>query len=409
MIGFSKKALVLSTAAVVLATPVAAETCAEWFQGSGDRWEEPQDTQMALLEPDCYAWRLFIALNWPAIVADKAPNTAATFGANAPVVWETWRNASNIAPDTAFPPDGSDPGPWLGTPLIALGPERFDFADAGSVQLAALIKMLEAAGGGIAGFDPNSAASFRNETRLNKATYEFVRNEELYNVEGQVAKFTSGAPTISFPPHAKEVKAQWREIAEADKPRYHWVEASSPTGPKIYGLSALHITTKDLPNWLWATFEHIDNREAALATGGNPPAIGWLLPSVDRFACPAAPHNCENIPANIGLEGTQWENYRLRGTQIDFFDSLGRPTMLANSQPEGPFQMSSSCITCHALSSIDGGGKRLFFFSPAGEGPLGLPSGWVNEVPTGYFDAAGNRQFTQLDFVWSLSRARPRQ
>lgn len=400
---------VAGCAALPLAGTADAQDCAAWFQADAAKWVEPQDTAMALLEPDCYAWRLFVAVNWPAILADKTPDPDAIFGANAPVVWETWRNASNLAPDTVFPPDGSDPGPWLNEPLIALGPDRFDVADEGPLQQMALIEMLQESGGGVIAFDPESARLSRNETRLNKETYEFVRAEELFNIEGQIAKFTSGAATIAFPARAKEVKAQWRVIAEADKLRYHWVEADSAQGPKIYGLTALHITTKDLPNWFWATFEHIDNREARPGDDDTPPAEGWLLPSIDRFACTTSPFDCDEAPTGIGLEGTHWENYRLRGTQVDFFDSMGRPTVLANSQPEQSFQTTSSCITCHALASIDGDGERLFFFSPAGEGPIGRPVGWANGVPQGFFDDDGTRQFTQLDFVWSLFRARSKQ
>ena len=38
----------------------------------------------------------------------------------------------------------------------------------------------------------------------------------------------------------------------------------------------------------------------------------------------------------IGLQGTKWENYRLRGAQSDFVTPIGAPTILANSQIESP-------------------------------------------------------------------------
>ena len=236
-----------------------------------------------------------------------------------------------------------------------------------------------------------------------------MRSEELYNIEGQIAKFASGTVTLSFPAAAKEVKAQWRVITEADKPRYRWVEAQGGQGMQIYGLTSLHITTKDLPNWLWTTFEHVDNKVVHPGDATHPSSEGWLLTSVDRFACTDAPFDCGDAPKGIGLEGTHWENYRLRGVQIDFVDSTGRETLLANSQPERFFQTSSSCITCHALASINGAGERLEIFSPLGEGPVGIPVGWVNGVPTGFYDANGDQLFKQLDFVWSLFRARSKQ
>lgn len=402
-----KNGFMIVAGCMALVSPGFAEAqdCVAWFQSDAPKWEEPQDTKMALFEPDCYSWRLFVALNWPVDPTTKMADPTASFGDVAPLVWESWRNARNGAPDTVFRPDGADPGPWLDAPLVAMADDRFDSADEMPLQLIALIERLEAAGGPVLEFDPSTAGRSINETRLNRETYEFVRTEELFNIEGQIAKFTAGAATISFPAAAKEVKAQWRVITEADKPRYHWVEGQGAQGQQIYGLTALHITTKDLPNWLWATFEHIDNKDAQPSDPTHPAAEGWLLPSVDRFACPDAPHDCEAAPQGIGLEGTHWENYRLRGVQIDFFDSMGRATLLANSQPEQFFQTSSSCITCHALASVNAAGERLDFFSPMGEGPVGLPVGWVNNVPTGFHDNAGNLLFTQLDFVWSLFRA----
>ena len=83
----------------------------------------------------------------------------------------------------------------------------------------------------------------------------------------------SGKQAIQFGRNAKEVKAQWRRISATDKPRYHWTEIVAADGTRrIYGLTALHIITKDLPNWFWATFEHVDNP----ARRGNEP---WRLPS----------------------------------------------------------------------------------------------------------------------------------
>lgn len=402
--------LLTACALLPLAGAAAAQDCPAWFQSGEPKWVEPQDTKMALLEPDCYAWRLFIALNWPANVAEKVADQKARFGAEMPVVWETWRSANEDAPDTVFKTNGSDPGPWLDTQHVAQSPNRFDFADEEPLQRTAFTQSLKKAGKAITPFNPLTAGSSKNETRLNKETYEFVRAEELYNIEGQIAKFTAGAETISFPAMAKEVKAQWRVIEEADKPRYHWVEAQGTEGRQIYGLTALHITTKDLPNWLWATFEHVDNKITTDGDDTHPKSLGWLLPSVDRFACPASPHDCEAIPKGIGLESTHWENYRLRGVQIDFFDSTGRPTLLANSQPERDFQATSSCITCHALASINGAGKRIYFFGGQG-GAVGLPIGWDEDTgaPLGFRDENGKMQFTQLDFVWSLFRASRKQ
>jgi hypothetical protein len=360
------------------------------FDGSG-QWQEPQDSAAAINTPDEYAWRLFIALNWPADVAKREPDPTKKLGEQGPVYWETWANAPDI-----FLPNGNDPGPWLSVGgKSAVAGETRDVSEFDLLPIQQQIR-LETEGEISILFDPDAAEAQVNETRMNKPAYEFIRSKSLYNLDGQRALAASGARTVQFPLEAKEVKAQWREIAEVEKPRYHWAELGFPDGSKkIYGLTALHITTKDLPNWLWATFEHVDNPSRE----GNEP---WLLPSHDTFACKGKQPDCNEAPKGIGLEGTPWEHYRLRGTQIDFTDSRGKPTLLANSQPEEGFQPSSSCITCHARASVNANGARLSIFKP-GSNPV---VGDVGPVDPAWFESNGASKFTQLDFVWSMRRAR---
>jgi len=346
-------------------------------------WTDPQDSAAAVVTPDEYAWRVFVAISWPADIANRQADSKRPFGAPGTVVWETWANARATYLDS-----GHDPGPWSGlapAAADAAGRNRFD-----ALPLQQLVRRLET-GKAIPLFDPKSGTG--NETRLNQAAYEFVTRNELFNVEGQMAA-AAKVPAIAFPPGAKEVKAQWREISKTDVERYHTVEVVGADGAKrIFGLTALHFTTKDLPNWFWATFEHVENPSRV----GNEP---WLLKSRDAFACPSFPHDCGLAPKNITLEGTKWQYFRLRGTQTDFVSSQGVPTRLANSEIERGFQGTSSCITCHSRASRSKGGQQLDVFEPDGHGSIGPPqSAW-------FIDASGNVLFGQLDFVWSTIRAR---
>jgi len=98
--------------------------------------------------------------------------------------------------------------------------------------------------------------------------------------------------------------------------------------------------------------------------------------------------------ANLAPE---WKNYRLDGVQILFTDD-GKPTLLGNSIIEGenagvPLK-ESSCISCHAVSSINSDGtdgiKFLKSVNPVGK-PEPLPSeDWIRR-----------------DLVWSLFEACP--
>jgi hypothetical protein len=380
----------------VLTTPLILSVAALAQQP----WQEPQDTAEAINNPDRYAWRLFIAINWPADIKAKQPDQNKSLGAPGPVVWETWRNVNNQAADTVFPSNGSDPGPWLGKET---SPEKvISEFDQEPVQQRIIRQTLEHFNSPLPAFEEEAARRGRNETRANRAAYEFIRQNQFYDLDKQTELVIDGRKSIEFPTTAKEIKAQWRQIedTEQEKSRYHWAKGSDG---KIYGLTALHIITKDLPNWFWATFEHVDNKLPANA-GGRPGNEGWLLPSRDRFACPNPPYDCNEAPAGLGLQGTVWENYRLRGTQVDFIDSRGNPTHLANSQPESTFQLTASCITCHARATI-GKGQRLTMFKCFDQangnvvGNIGIPN------PDWYVDSTGAPKFTQLDFVWSLMRA----
>jgi hypothetical protein len=205
------------------------------------------------------------------------------------------------------------------------------------------------------------------EVRMNRQTLEFITSNRLYSLDEQTRLAAADVASIDFPPAAKEVKAHWIKLDDpADQARYHTGVGSDGT---VYGLVGWHVTTKDLPRWFWATFEHVDNETRWPAEHPSFFA-GWSERPIDRFACENEAPDCAKIPAGIGLEGTKWENYRLKATQIDWVDSVGRPTVVVNSKIEGGFiQSNSSCISCHALAMI-------------GEGPIPMPFSIINpDVP----------------------------
>jgi hypothetical protein len=71
------------------------------------------------------------------------------------------------------------------------------------------------------------------------------------------------------------------------------------------------------------------------------------------------------------LQGTKWENYRLRGTQIDFIDSMGVPTLLGNSQIEASSRRTPPASTAmRALPSIAMQQRIRAFFLPSLDLPI---------------------------------------
>lgn len=384
-------------AAVLLAALAAKSSIALDWQTP---WREPRDPQAAATQSDEYAWHLFVALNWPASPVARTADRRARFGADRPVVWESWQSAGEV-----YLQSGADPGPWL--PGHPVAPDRrFE-----TLSLQDLLKARHIVGGVMVPLvDPISAAKRLTEIRMNRKTYEFIRVRELYNLEGQMRAFTDGR-AVSFPYGSQEVKAKWRPISISESRRYHTTLVTLADGTKrLYGLTALHIVSKDLPHWFWATFEQVDN--PALADGE-----GWQLPSRDRFACGAQPADCNLAPRNIGLEDTVWQYYRLRGTLTRFVDSRDKPELLANSELETGLQKSASCITCHSRASIGviaGAPVRLPIFDLGANatpsdarvrrGFYGLPNPeWYRRLGA---DGRMHRYFRSLDFVWSLSQAK---
>lgn len=371
-----------------------AASAVDW----SEPWREPQDSAAAIDRSDEYAWRLFVALNWPGNPIEQQAERGLSLGDDAPATWETWRTGSSV-----FLDDGSDPGSWsiAATGAVATV-ARFDklsllFLGLGDAPIKALAPPP----------NPIDAGKPLTETRMNRPNFEFIRAHSLYNVEGQLQQLEAQRE-IRFPAGAKEIKARWRPIDESEKSRYHTLTVAGSDGtPKLYGLVALHIATKDLPHGFWATFEHVDNPSL-------PKGAPWRLASHDTFACGDAVPDCNRAPAGIGLEGTVWENYRLRGTQTAFTDARGAPTLLANSQLETAGQSSSSCMTCHARAAIGRDGDKISHLSPfdtraAEEHGEQLRSYYGAPDPAWFaVDAGGGMQqrLMQLDFEWSLLKAR---
>lgn len=382
-------------AAVITAAAAQARPALDWHTP----WAERHDSAAAAERSDEYAWRLFIALNWAADPRARAADRRAPFGAARPSVWETWQNAGDV-----YLPDGNDPGPWTSGDVWAQAPSQHRFE---TFSLKDLPNARHIVDGRMAPLtDAIADASRLTEIRMNRVAFDYIRARELYNVEGQLRAVGDGRG-VSFPNGAVEVKAKWRPIRAEERERYHTIELRLSNGSmKLYGLCGLHIVSKDLPQWFWATFEHVDN--ATLKDGD-----GWRLPSRDQFACRGEAADCGRAPTGIGLEDTVWRYYRLRGTLTSFVDAADRPLKLANSELEAGLQESSSCMTCHSRSSIGrlaGEAVRLPIFDVAVSDPIER-RGFVGTPRAEWFlgTERGAPVFQPLDFVWSLSKAQSKR
>ncbi|PKA38775.1 hypothetical protein CWR43_36400 [Rhizobium sullae] len=214
-----------------------------------------------------------------------------------------------------------------------------------------------------------------------------------------------------------EVKANWVPADEVDSADYYVSEA--PDGKK-YALIAMHISSKVLPNWTWATFEHQNNPGRCDYTGCHD-AYGAVVADVDANDVPDRPYSAcaknDALKAMMGSAGLSpvWEHYCLKGSQTDFVSATGLPTHLGNSVTEAGFADTSSCITCHARAAVNAKGIKT---TPAGFvdppmpalcpnssgscSPNGAPDpNWFWTNP-GKLDKAAVAM--QTDFIWSIAR-----
>src|SRR5271163_1737251 len=103
--------------------------------------------------------------------------------------------------------------------------------------------------------DPLASASRLTEIRMNRASYEFIRAAELYNLDGQLRAHAAGG-RVDFPLGSRDIKVKWRPISAEQRSRYHTVQVALADGTtRLFGLSAVHIASKDQAHWFWATFE----------------------------------------------------------------------------------------------------------------------------------------------------------
>jgi hypothetical protein len=265
----------------------------------------------------------------------------------------------------------------------------------------------------------------RFQILINKTMFDYIVNNSLYSKAGQKVftppvNFTCGSlgsagnPTVEG---AIMVKSSWKVIDASEKPHFHSEKAVVCSPPekeggrpvcslKTMGLVGFHIAhkTKSASQWLWSTFEHVDNvpTEADVKTGKlkakynyyNPqctavncpvnqiPPRPWIPAAVSSFHSQVVRNNMFNLPIYAAsatarnadawklLAGVNsnsvWQNYELISTMWPTDpgncaavpgDPLGTPaptfmanttleTYLQKSNPPQP-NVSSQCIECH--------------------------------------------------------------
>jgi len=324
-------------------------------------------------------------------------------------------------------------------------------------------------------------------TLRNKEMFNYIFSNDLYNQQGIVKVFernkfnlTHNVPyqakslagslsKIDLPISAIMIKSNWiynefaKQLGLKDDPQAPYIKKHMTTilnegtseERKYTGehwLISFHISTKDIPQWVWATFEHVNNPGRCDFTGCND-SYGYASPdripadTVNNFTAPhirndglrrsswifdlGKPYSSGDISKGlndvfraVGIGTTAqkiqeprptdsgWRSYRLKGSQVNFTNAMGRSTRLGNSVTEGGFMVTSSCITCHARASVTASGnpenpisQPLGVFQYDDLSELGYPQSAKGIPDKDWFHGNGSNptlNALQTDFLWGM-------
>ena len=253
---------------------------------------------------NCFAWETFIALNWPVddqrlpCDATTRPTDVVTFGRPfecGPVVWETFRPIDEVFRKDGTNPEDSPTPQTVSADCLAVrdaaraawpgvGPELYVLRSLSSIRPnAPVLSTLAQAGGAL--LVDQDGHYVRYDSRLNQVAFDYIKDPDegtagagitrpLYHATSQLS-FASeqviDLPALSAaPPATILVKAAWRKLDRSEdwaRFKTSLVILTNPeTGncdptPAVMGLVGLHVVRKTggMWQWMWATFEHVDN------------------------------------------------------------------------------------------------------------------------------------------------------
>jgi hypothetical protein len=361
-------------------------------------------------------------MSWQAFVSVVTPAPNGQQG----LTLETWATD----PDTFQAKPTWPSGPNL-TAVAAAQRPRFQTSLLGRVHGPAALRSAAAVGALECGAVRNAAAGnfptgnasdcIAEEVRRNRDAFDYIVNNGLYTQAGLKTAFAG--PGINFPTSAIELKLDWTPEATL----ITWLNnngVQTPTGfvqqnyyttvvaGTTYALLSMHISTKQLPNWLWATFEHQLNpgrcdtmgcydKFGATENGSSIQPLPTPQPGAAQNQYPA----CAKSPAlaalftGAGLAAV-WNNYCLKATQVDFLSTqnatIGQPVIDGDSVIERitanvPIAQ-SSCTTCHAYAAVTAQGCVSIKDNP----------GLVSPSPVGLVNWAYLQKQKMYDFVWGV-------
>jgi hypothetical protein len=329
---------------------------------------------------DAFIWRVFTEFTTP--VSKGVPS---------PVVFETWASdADTFSPTPRWPTPGEPiklhasvlaVAKTLGAnqPLTALLAHSID------------VPCQPPPGAAVGGF-PTSGTPvpcIAEQVARNRDQFDYIVHHNLNTKAGLAAAYASSFK-VEMPLTSIAIKADWiplpallqwipelGDIANIRKLYY------TTTVDKIeYAAVAIHVSSRQNPNWVWGTFEHQKNpgRCDAIGCFDSFGAQNPIVPpnkaaiNTQYGSCPKT-QQLQKLMASADLSPV-WENYCLKSTQVDYTAADGTPYVLGNSVIEGIVGngtvAASSCIACHSYASYGSTGattaaaRAILPFNPTG-------------------------------------------
>ena len=225
---------------------------------------------------NCFAWQEFIAVNWPT----KPGAGADAFGVPGdlnPVVFETYKNVHDLLSS-----DGTTPAAFDKARFLPQGAEEHERVLSRTSKLGnnfnPALDINEAAPS-IAWLADRHANLVWYEIFVNEPEFDYFYENKFYNSMQQFMAATEGH-NIDLPMGqvdgsvgAMEFKAAWLAVPDPEERKWQRYKLSTShfctqdeggasvctkSTIALIGLHIIHKTTSQ-PNWIWATFEHVDN------------------------------------------------------------------------------------------------------------------------------------------------------
>jgi hypothetical protein len=356
---------------------------------------------------DAFIWRLFTEFTAPVSLSSPSP-----------VVLETWASDGDTFTNNPKWPSAGKPMTLHGSVLAAaktvnlgsVGPEGF-ILPAKTIDVPC-----QAPPGAAVGGFPTSGSPppcIAEQVQRNKAQFDYIVNNNLNTQAGRAAAYANSF-NVEMPLEAIAVKGDWiplpdllrwvpqlGDIANIRK-LYYTITVNSVE----YALVAMHVASRQNPNWVWGTFEHEMNPGRCDAIGCSD-SFGSEIPAVppnhamvntQYGACPKT-KPLKDLMTNAHLSQI-WEHYCLKSTEVDFVAADGTPYVLGNSVIEGIVGngtiAASSCISCHSYASFGPTGR------PTASAAAMLPFNPTGNTIPGVL--TGSRPFA---FMWGVLLPKP--